>query len=129
MFLPEGFDLHEWELTCHSLTDNARWRQIMEGNLRESDRFEIHCWAEETECIELALQYGKQKDTDWQYGKIIAGDVTPEFCTFLLGLPKPTDTELYNKMTPFFTISLDNGFWSEHYGSELTSTRWQASGI
>ena len=35
MFLPEGFDLHEWELTCHSLTDNARWRQIMEGNLRE----------------------------------------------------------------------------------------------
>ena len=129
MFLPEGFDLHEWELTCHSLTDNARWRQIMEGNLRESDRFEIHCWAEETECIELALQYGKQKDTDWRYGKIIAGDVTPEFCAFLLGLPKPTDTELYNKMTPFFTISLDNGFWSEHYGTELTSTGWQASGV
>ena len=97
--------------------------------LKTAKTFEIHCWAEETECIELALQYGKQKDTDWQYGKIIVGDVTPEFCTFLLGLPKPTDTELYNKMTPFFTISLDNGFWSEHYGTELTSTGWQASGV
>lgn len=108
---------------------NSRWMTYMSDALKTPKTFEIHCWAEETECIELALQYGKQKDTDWQYGKIIAGDVTPEFCTFLLGLPKPTDTELYNKMTPFFTISLDNGFWSEHYGTELTSTGWQASGV
>ena len=84
---------------------------------------------EETECIDLALRYGKQKDTDWRYGKIIAGDVTPEFCVFLLGLPKPTDTELYNKMTPFFTIALDNGFCSEHYGTELNGTGWQASNV
>ena len=62
----------------------------------------------------------KQKDTDWRYGKIIAGKVTPDFTAFLLGLPKPTDTEVYNKMTPFFTIALDNGFWSAHYGTELS---------
>ena len=54
------------------------------------------------------------------YGKIIAGKVTPDFTAFLLGLPKPTDTEVYNKMTPFFTIALDNGFWSAHYGTELS---------
>ena len=108
---------------------NSRWMTYMSDALKTAKTFEIHCWAEETECIELALQYGKQKDTDWRYWNIIAGDVTPEFCTFLLGLPKPTDTELYNKMTPFFTISLDNGFWSEHYGTELTSTGWQASSV
>ncbi len=28
--------------------------------------------------------------------------------------------EIYNKMMPFFTIALDNGFWSSHYGTELT---------
>lgn len=108
---------------------NSRWITYMSDALKTAKTFEIHCWAEETECIELALQYGKQKDADWRYGKIIAGNVTPEFCAFLLGIPKPTDTELYNKMTPFFTISLDNGFWSEHYGTELTSTGWQASGV
>ena len=108
---------------------NSRWRTYMTDALKTANTFEIHCWAEETECIELALRYGKQKDTEWQYGKIIAGDVTPEFCAFLLGLPKPTDTELYNKMTPFFTISLDNGFWSEHYGTELTATGWEASSV
>ncbi len=108
---------------------NSRWRTYMSAALKTAKTFEIHCWTEETECIDLALRYGKEKDTDWRYGKIIAGDVTPEFCAFLLGIPKPADTELYNKMTPFFTISLDNGFWSEHYGTELTSTGWQASDV
>ena len=85
--------------------------------------------AEVIRFVDKVEGYGKQKDADWRYGKIIAGNVTPEFCAFLLGIPKPADTELYNKMTPFFTISLDNGFWSEHYGTELTSTGWQASDV
>ena len=69
MFLPEDFDLHQWELTCHSLADNVLWRQVMEGNLRESARFEIHCWTEETEELRAALRFGApadaaQKDPD-----------------------------------------------------------------
>lgn len=128
-FTPEKAAEH-WSVELDGTEEtNSRWQNYMSAALKTARAFEIHCWAEETECIELALQYGKQKDTDWRYGKIIAGDVTPEFCTFLLGLPKPADTELYNKMTPFFTISLDNGFWSEHYGTELTSTGWQASSV
>lgn len=98
---------------------NGKWLAYMTEALKTAATFEIHCWEEETEWIDLALRYGKRKDTDWRYGKIIAGVVTPEFTAFLLGLPKPSDTELYNKMTPFFTIALDNGFWSEHYGTEL----------
>lgn len=99
---------------------NSKWIAYMSDALKTARTFEIHCWNEEAECIDLALQYGKQKDTDWRYGKIIAGKVTPDFTAFLLGLPKPTDTEVYNKMTPFFTIALDNGFWSAHYGTELS---------
>lgn len=128
-FTPEKAAEH-WSVELGGTEEtNNKWRTYMTAALKTAKAFEIHCWTEETECIDLALRYGKQKDTDWRYGKIIAGDVTPEFCAFLLGLPKPTDTELYNKMTPFFTISLDNGFWSEHYGTELTSTVWQASSI
>ena len=31
---------------------------------------------------------------------------------------KPTDTEIYNKMTPFFNVFLDDRFQSSHYGIE-----------
>ena len=71
----------------------------------------------------MALGYGKIQESDWRYGKVIAGEVTTEFVAFLLTLPKPTDTDLYNKMTPFFTIMLNNGFCSAHYGTELSKER------
>ena len=67
----------------------------------------------------LACFYGSLKDDDWQYGKIITGNVTPEFVQMLLGQPKPADTEIYNKMTPFFNVFLDDKFQSCHYGTEL----------
>ena len=96
-----------------------QWRTIMAEELREASRFEIHCWAEETEEIAAALTYGTRKEVPWPYGTVIAGEITAAFSTFLLGLPKPTDTEIYDKVTPFFSIFLDNGFSSEHYGTEL----------
>lgn len=37
----------------------------------------------------------------------------------LLGQPKPADTEIDNKMTPFFNVFLDDKFQSCHYGTEL----------
>ena len=120
MFLPEDFDLHQWELTCHSLADNVLWRQVMEGNLRESARFEIHCWTEEREELRAALRFGAPADTGWQWGAVVRGAVTPEFVHYLLSLPKPANDGGYNKMTPFFTIALSNGFWSEHYGTQLS---------
>ena len=83
---------------------NQHWNEIMAKKLKTATAFEIHCWTEETEEITMALPFGTFKESTWQYGKIIEGKVTPEFTSFLLGLPKPTDTEIYNKMTPFFTI-------------------------
>ena len=72
--------------------DNQRWKALVEQYAKTAASFEIHCWNEETEWIALALQYGNYKQTD---------------------------TEIYNKMTPFFSIFFDNGFSSEHYGTEL----------
>ena len=100
-------------------TDNAKWLAYITAALKDAKTFEIHCWNEESEWIELALRYGTLKDDDWQYGKIITGDVTPEFVQMLLGQPKPTDTEIDNKMTPFFNVFLGDKFQSCHYGTEL----------
>ena len=100
--------------------DNSKWLVLITETLKKAKRFEIHCWNEENDWIEFALQYGTLKESDWRYGKIIEGDVTPEFVTMILDMPKPTDVEIYNKMTPFFSIFLDNyDFQSCHYGTEI----------
>ena len=98
--------------------DNAKWKALVAEHIKTARTFEIHCWAEEQDEIALALQYGTLKDFDWKYGKVIAGSVTAEFTAMLLNMPKPIDTVFSNKMTPFFSIFFDNGFSSEHYGTE-----------
>lgn len=99
--------------------DNHKWLSYVASALDGAKTFEIHCWNEESMWIELALRYGKLKDDDWRYGKIITGEVTPEFKQMLLSQPKPTDIEIENKMTPFFNVFLDDTFQSCHYGTEL----------
>ena len=100
--------------------DLETWRRIVVEQLTEAKRFEIHCWNEEQEEIALALQLGNRREqSGWDYGVIVEGPVTPQFRERLLTLPKPADTGIYDKMTPFFSIFLDNGFSSEHYGTEL----------
>lgn len=99
--------------------DNSKWLSYIMAALDGAKTFEIHCWNEEPEWIDLALRFGRLKDDDWRHGKIIAGDVTPEFVQMLLSQPKPADTGIYNKMTPFFNVFLDNKIRSCHYGTEL----------
>ena len=101
-----------------SETTDSRWKALVAERLKTAKTFEIHCWNEEPEWIALALKYGAQKEDDWQYGKIITGAVTPELCEKLLGIPKPVDRTICNKMTPFFQIFLDGDFQSCHYGTE-----------
>lgn len=113
-------DAVPFELTIFDFSEkhNTKWIELISHYLTIAKVFEIHCWNEELEWIELALQYGKLKDDDWKYGKIIVGDVTPQFTDMLLGQSKPTDTEFDNKMTPFFNVFLDDNFQSCHYGTE-----------
>ena len=100
--------------------DNSVWLSLIEVAIKTAKHFEIHCWNEEVDWIEFALKYGNLKESTWRYGKIIEGEVTQEFVTMILEMPKPTDIEIYNKMTPFFNIFLDNyDFQSSHYGTEI----------
>lgn len=100
-------------------TDNLKWLELLTEALKTAKTFEIHCWNGEDEWIEVALRYGVLKNDNWNYGKIIIGTVTQEFCDMLLGMPKPKNTDLDNKMTPFFNVFLDSGFQSSHYGAEV----------
>ncbi len=99
--------------------DNSKWLELLKKALKVAKTFEIHCWNEEEEWIETALRYGCLQESDWTFGKIITGEVTQEFADMLLSMPKPQDTELENKMTPFFNVFLSNGFQSSHYGTEI----------
>ena len=99
--------------------DNTRFLALITDALKNAKNFEIHCWNEETEWIELALKFGILKEDDWKYGKIITGKVTAEFIEMILAQPKPTDIEAANKMTPFFNIFLDDTFQSSHWGTEF----------
>ncbi|MBQ8547828.1 MAG: hypothetical protein IJ427_04945 [Lachnospiraceae bacterium] len=99
--------------------DNSKWLELLKEALKTAKTFEIHCWNGEDEWIAVALRYGKLKESDWTYGKMITGEVTPEFADMLLTMPKPQDTEIENKMTPFFNVFLASGFQSSHYGTEV----------
>lgn len=102
-------------IECRSYPE---WKSIMAEKLKSATHFEIHCWDDEEQWYLLALNYGIEKETTWK-GKIVIGSVTPAFCGMLLGLEEPIDKEIENKLTPFFSVFLDNGFSSEHYGTEL----------
>lgn len=103
----------------YSEKGNTRFLALLTDALKNAKTFEIHCWNEETEWIELALKFGILKEDDWKYGKIITGKVTAEFIEMILAQPKPTDIEAANKMTPFFNIFLDDTFQSSHWGTEI----------
>lgn len=91
------------------------YSELMLMMSEKSNFFEIHCWEDENEAIELALQYGKLKRTSWHNGKVIFGRVTTEFKNMLASLPATCG----DKKTPFFSVFFDNGFSSEHYGTEI----------
>ena len=95
--------------------DNLTWKEIIVGYLKNGEKFEVHCWNEEKEQIAIMKEYAQIEKTDWGFGVVLKGIVTAEFTNMLLSLPKPSDNEIYNKMTPFFSIFIDNIFYSEHY--------------
>ena len=95
------------------------WRVVMERKSQGAETFEIHCWSDEKAETMAALKYGQKVKTSWSGGTVIRGRITREFLSFLTEAKKPTDTEIYNKMTPFFTIVFGNKLHSEHYGTEI----------
>lgn len=104
-------------------TDKQWWNEIVRACAVVGDPFEIHCWSDESVEVKAALQFGHKVTSTWREGTVIRGRITKEFLSFLTEAPKPQDTEIYNKMTPFFTIIFGNTLHSEHYGTEIIISR------
>ena len=99
------------------------WNELVRACAVIGDSFEIHCWYDETDAVQQALRFGHKEPSTWHGGTVIKGTITREFLRFLLDAPRPTDTEIYNKMTPFFSIFFGKRLYSEHYGTEMTISK------
>ena len=106
-------------LVNRNYDDKQWWNDIVRACAVIGDTFEIHCWSDEKKEIQAALKYGHKVTSTWSGGTVIQGRITREFISFLTEAKKPSDTEIYNKMTPFFTIVFGNKLHSEHYGTEV----------
>ena len=91
----------------------------MEYELGSSKRFEIHSWIDEVDCIETALKHGEILSYEWENGIVISGDITEEFIRMILDERIHNQNNGYQGFTKFFSIFLDTGFSSEHYGTEI----------
>ena len=109
----------EIQIVDNSLQDNHYWKKLISMFAMVGLKFEIHCWNEETEEIKTALKFGKEKSMDWEFGTIIEGVIDEKFIEMIHHTVKPPDIAICNKMTPFFSIFFENGFSSEHYGTEF----------
>lgn len=98
--------------------DNAWWCELIISCANVGDEFQIRCWADERAEIEQALSFGEKVSSSWHDGTVIKGRITRAFLTYLTKLEKP-EADVYNKMTPFFTIRLGDVLSSEHYGTEI----------
>lgn len=101
---------------CNS---HEEWKKIMEYELGISKKFEIHSWIDEVDCIETALKYGEILIYEWKNGVVITGDITEEFIKMILDESTHNQNNGYRGFTNFFSIFLDTGFSSEHYGTEI----------
>ncbi len=96
--------------------DAAVWKKRIGAALKRARTFELHCWREEEAQIVRALRYGQVKrQTQWPYGVIVTGPVTPAFSSMIV----ETKAEDPDHLTPFFGIFLDRHFSSGHYGLEI----------
>lgn len=95
------------------------WRKLVQHFVRVDDKLELRCWKEETAEIQQASLYGEPVEDKYEVS--IRGTVTTELLTELL-TDEPSDKSIYNKMTKYFTINVNNGlrdFCSAHYGTEM----------
>ena len=120
-FQPVDGEEWEWETVSFDGTqkDNTAWLALISEHIKSAKSFEIQCWEDEVEEMILALQYGEIKPSNWKKGTIVEGIVTSDLIRMVLEMPKPKDRESLNKMMPFFDIAFDNGFSSQHYGTEV----------
>ncbi len=109
------------QMIDHSVSSKW-WKKIIHHFIRVGDSFEIRCWKEEIQEISQAKRYGVATADGNEIS--IKGVVVEGLLTELMQ-ENPTDKEIYNKMTKYFTINVKNelcDICSAHYGTEMYIT-------
>ena len=100
-------------------TSSDWWRKVVKHFVNVGDAFEIRCWKEEVDEIRQTSLYGNSTEDKNEVS--IKGVVTAELLAELLS-EEPIDKSIYNKMTKYFTINVENErcfLCSAHYGTEM----------
>jgi len=95
------------------------WKKLIEHFIKVGDAFEIRCWKEETDEIKQASLYGNlaEDNNEVSVKGVVSAELLAEFLS-----EEPSDKSIYNKMTKYFTINVENDkcfFCSAHYGTEM----------
>lgn len=102
--------------------DDSWWNALIRHFVSPGDAFEIRCWREELEEVKKASPYGKLSLAGFRNQEVsIKGRVSPNLLRQLIE-DKPRDKDIYNKMTGYFTINIENHrckLSSAHYGTEV----------
>ena len=101
------------------LDNNKWWKDLFIHYANKGKTFEIRCWDEEIESIELISKFGTVEKSKTTKEIIITGDITNEFIDLIVKEKMPVDQNIYNKMSQFFSINIDKSYTSAHYGTEI----------
>jgi len=95
------------------------WKNLIRHFVNVGNEMEIRWWREETAEIGQASMYRETLNDGNEVS--VKRTVTPHLLAELL-TEELTDKNIYNKMTKYFTINVNNKsrtFSSEHYGTEI----------
>ena len=101
------------------IDNNKWWKDLFSHYASKGESFEIRCWDEEIESINLIKRFGTVEKSQTTKEIIITGYIINEFIDLIVKEEMPKDQSIYNKMTQFFTINIDKAFSSCHYGTEI----------
>lgn len=101
------------------IDNNKWWKELFKHYVQNGKKFEICCWDEEKESIDLISKFGTVEKSKTTKEIIISGEITKDFIELILNEEMPKDQNIYNKMTQFFTINIDKSYTSAHYGTEI----------
>lgn len=101
------------------IDNNKWWKALFIHYASKGESFEIRCWNEEKESIDLIGKFGTVEKSKTTKEIIITGYITNQFIELIVKEELPKDQNIYNKMTQFFTINIDKAFSSCHYGTEI----------
>ena len=97
--------------------DPCWWKRLMSLFLKPGHACEIRCWREEQEIAAKALSYGmRAEEACTRFEVSIRGTLTHSVIHDILDANRPREAD---RMTEFFTITVENVVSSEHYGKEI----------